>query len=62
MSEKIYRVTVLVTTDIPALNENEAMSNAIERVKALVRHPLGSRVTGIAHDGSEYLCFEQVEI
>ena len=61
MSDKTYRVTVLVTTDVSALNENEAMSGAVERVKELVGHPLGSRVTGIAHDGSEYLCFEQVE-
>jgi len=62
MIEKTYRVTVMVTTDISAPNENEAMSNAVERIKALVKHPFGSRVTGIAHDGTEYLCFEQVEI
>jgi hypothetical protein len=66
MTDKTYRVTVQVTTEVVADNYNEAMHNAIEKVKNQVdddgaspRDTIGFWVTGIACDETGYMVFEQ---
>jgi hypothetical protein len=63
-----YRVTVTVTTDIQATTEQEAMSSAIDKIRALVgddpHSVTGSEnrncwVTGIASDSDhEYMAYK----
>lgn len=63
-----YRVTVTVTTDIEATTEQEAMSSAIDKIRALVgddpNSVTGSEnrncwVTGIASDSDhEYMAYK----
>jgi len=66
MTNKTYRVTVQVTTDVVADSLNEAMFIAVERVKneigddgASPRDTIGFWVTGIACDETGYMVFEQ---
>jgi hypothetical protein len=63
-----YRVTVMVTTDIESDSEADAMSSAIDKIRALVGddpHSItGSKnrncwVTGIASDSDhEYMAYK----
>jgi len=66
MTNKTYRVTVQVTTDIIADSFNEAMFVAVEKVKNEIgddgtssRDTIGFWVTGIASDETGYMVFEQ---
>ena len=66
MSEKTYRVTVQVTTEVTADSFNEAMFVAVEKVKNEIgddgvspRDTIGFWVTGIASDETGYMVFEQ---
>ena len=66
MTNKKYRVTVQVTTDIITDSFNEAMFVAVERVKNEIgddgvspRDTIGFWVTGIACDETGYMVFEQ---
>ena len=64
-----YRVTTMVTTDIEAPNENEAMSGAVFKTRILIgddpysatgSQHRNSWVTGIAIDNDgEYMVYEQ---
>lgn len=66
-----YRVTVMVTTDVGADSDGEAMSNAIDKVRALVGDDPNSRtgsedrdcwIVGIAQDAEDgYFVFKQEE-
>ena len=58
-----YRVTVTVTTDIEAINVQEAMSSAIDKIRALVGDDQDGAdncwVTGIASDNDgEYMAYK----
>ena len=66
MTNKTYRATVQVTTDVVADNFNEAMFVAVERVRNEIgddgissRDTIGFWVTGIASDETGYMVFEQ---
>lgn len=58
-----YRVTVMVTTDVEADDEGEAMSLAINSIRQVIDedpeapHPKPFWITGIAQDASGYLVF-----
>lgn len=64
-----YRVTVLVTTDIEAKDENEAMRNAVYKTRILIgddpysatgSEHRNSWVTGIGSDGDGgYMVYKQ---
>jgi hypothetical protein len=64
-----YRVTTMVTTDVEAPNENEAMSNAVYKTRIMIgddpysatgSQHRNSWVTGIAIDNDgEYMVYEQ---
>jgi hypothetical protein len=64
-----YRVTTMVTTDVEAPNENEAMSGAVFKTRILIgddpysatgSNHRNSWVTGIAIDNDgEYMVYEQ---
>lgn len=64
-----YRVTTMVTTDIEAPNENEAMSHAVYKTRIMIgddpysatgSEHRNSWVTGIAIDNDgEYMVYEQ---
>lgn len=58
-----YRVTVTVTTDIEATTKQEAMSSAIDKIRALVGDDQDGAdncwVTGIASDSDhEYMVYK----
>ena len=58
-----YRVTVMVTTDIESDNEADAMSSAIDRIRALVGDDQDGAdncwVTGVASDSDhEYMAYK----
>lgn len=67
-----YRVTTMVTTDVEAPNENEAMSNAVYKTRIIIgddpysvtgSENRNSWVTGIAvNNDGEYMVYEQTPI
>ena len=67
-----YRVTTMVTTDIEAPNEHEAMSNAVYKTRIMIgddpysvtgSEHRNSWVTGIAvNSDGEYMVYEQTPI
>ena len=67
-----YRVTTMVTTDVEAPNENEAMSNAVYKTRIMIgddpysvtgSEHRNSWVTGIAvNSDGEYMVYEQTPI
>jgi hypothetical protein len=67
-----YRVTTMVTTDVEAPNEHEAMSNAVYKTRIMIgddpysvtgSEHRNSWVTGIAvNSDGEYMVYEQTPI
>jgi hypothetical protein len=67
-----YRVTTMVTTDVEAPNQNEAMTNAIYKMSNIIgdnpysvtgSENRNSWVTGIAvNNDGEYMVYEQTPI
>ena len=58
-----YRITVMVTTDVESNTEEEAMSSAIDKIRALVGDDQDGAdncwVTGIASDNDgEYMAYK----
>lgn len=58
-----YRVTVMVTTDVDGEYDTDAMTNAIQKIRAIVGEEQECWVTGIASDcDGGYLTFKQTPI
>lgn len=63
---KTYRITTMVTQDVVAVDENQAVSQALENVKVKVgdfswaanRGTRSMWVTGIAQDSTGYMVYE----